>query len=109
MKTHLILLSFLGLMTGCATTHSLPPENYSITQTVTKKPIQDLPKVQGKTEVVYIVSEEDKLTPEQFQALSKAIEEAVKSKAGTCQCHQGDPLCNCLDPNDPEIKFNIPR
>lgn len=115
MKTHLILLSFLGLMTGCATTHSLPPENYGITQTVTKQPRQDLPKVQGEPqpEVVYIVPEEAKLTPEEFQALSKAIAESVKGNS--CMCHAGDPLCSCVGVesnvkiNNPDIKVNTPR
>jgi len=99
-------------MMGCATTHSLPPENYGITETVTKKPrevtvkpIQDLPKVQGTTEVVIIVDEEAQLSAEQFQALSKAIEEAVKGKEGACNCRQGDPLCSCIPANSPEIKF----
>lgn len=108
----LALLAMFGLM-GCATTHSLPAENYGITQTVTRKPIQDLPKVQGQpqAEVVYIVPEESKLTPEEFQALSKAIQEAVKGNAdaSACMCHQGDPLCSCLDSDATEIKFPIPR
>ena len=116
MKLAIASIALFGLM-GCATTHSLPPENYGITETVSKKParevtvkpIQDLPRVQGQIETVYIVDEESKLTPEQFQALSKAIEEAVRSKEGECNCRQGDPLCSCIPADAPEIKFPVPK
>jgi PBP1b-binding outer membrane lipoprotein LpoB len=106
----LILLSMFCLM-GCA--HSLPPENYGITVTVSKKParevtvspIKDLPKVVGEpqTEVVYVVDEESALSAEQFSALSKAIEEAVNRDS--CKCIPGDPLCSCIAGDSPEIKL----
>jgi hypothetical protein len=118
MKLAIVSIALFSLV-GCATTHSLPPENYGITETVTKKPsrevtvkpIENLPKIQGQPqmETIYIVDEESKLTPEQFEALSKAIEEAVRGKEGTCLCKQGDPLCSCINSNDPEIKFDPPR
>jgi hypothetical protein len=115
MKLAIVSLALFGLM-GCATTHSLPPENYGITETVSKKParevtvkpIQELPKFVGTPVDDNPYEDADevaKLSAEQFQALSKAIEEAVKGKPGACQCIQGDPLCECLDTNAPAIKF----
>src|SRR5512135_2413284 len=96
MKT-LILLTVM--MVGCvhAESHS-PPEPPPATVVVVEKvPVSHSPVVQveEKTEppIKTWLTEED-LNQIRAEALSRAMEEAVKKDQ--CLCHAGDPLCSCL-------------
>jgi hypothetical protein len=96
MKLSLIAVLISLTSVACAA-RQLPPENYGITETVTKKQLPT-PAVQG--EVVEVLDEipqtREEYAPQDYERLSSLIHR--ETTAAKCFCTSGDPFCRCNVP-----------
>lgn len=97
MKLSLIAV-LISLSTVACAARQLPPENYGITETVTKKqlpaPTVKVEIVEGSVVALDEVSEEK--NPQDYERLSSLIHREVS--ANKCVCTSGDPFCRCNVP-----------